>query len=194
MVYLRCMKNKKILLKLMIFLLLITMFVSYILASSGLVYKKISYQNRYKFINAEKLLVIQDFKYDRHVFDVKEIIKSRHNFNVLFNAKMTSYGPDCDGCSGRLACNGMNVFNGNIYYHDAKYGKLRIIASDSRIPCGTIFKVSGFNNEEFYAINLDRGGLIKSLKFDLLTESEIVSARNGIKDVKMNLIRWGYNG
>ena len=43
---------------------------------------------------------------------------------------LAGYGPDCSGCSPYTAT-GMYIGNGNIYYQDKQYGKVRIVASDT---------------------------------------------------------------
>jgi len=90
-----------------------------------------------------------------------------------FTGRLTSYGADCYGCSGRTAAgvdvtNGVNnsgkatyTLNGNEYY---------VLAADSSIPFGTIIKVSNHNysiSDPFYGIVLDRGGDINGSKVDL---------------------------
>ena len=69
---------------------------------------------------------------------------------------ISSYGPDCVGCSGTLA-SGFYAGNGNIYYQDSTYGSVRIVAGDRSYPFGTIVKVSGTPLGDFNAIVLDRG-------------------------------------
>ena len=54
--------------------------------------------------------------------------------------KLTAYGPDCPGCSGRVGW-GQNVTGGNIYYNDSTYGQLRIVAGDRKYPYGTIVRI-----------------------------------------------------
>ena len=54
--------------------------------------------------------------------------------------KLTAYGPDCPGCSGRVGW-GQNVTGGNIYYNDSTYGQLRIVAGDKKYPYGTIVRI-----------------------------------------------------
>ena len=53
---------------------------------------------------------------------------------------MSAYGPDCAGCSGYLA-NGHYAGGGNIYYEDATYGVVRIVAGDRQYKTGSIIKV-----------------------------------------------------
>ena len=71
-----------------------------------------------------------------------EALKSAKTNPTTFNGKMTGYGPDCKGCGGGVSCIRYNVRNGNIYYNDKDYGKIRILAADKKIPCGTVIRVS----------------------------------------------------
>ena len=113
-----------------------------------------------------------------------------------FTGTLTGYGPDCVGCSGVVACKPHpNVKNNNIYYNDKEYGKIRILAADKSIPCGSIIKISNFKfiGEDFYGIVLDRGGAIVGLTMDLLYPSEDDTVIIG-RQYKINfkIERWGY--
>ena len=60
-----------------------------------------------------------------------EELKNNLNKRVKFTGTITGYGPDCVGCSGKLGCPPyQDVRNGNIYYEDKDYGKIRILARD----------------------------------------------------------------
>ena len=108
---------------------------------------------------------------------------------------MSAYGPDCAGCSGKLA-SGRYVGDGNIYYEDPTYGTVRIVAGDREYPMGSIVKVSGSKLGDFNAIVLDRGGGIgfgKRFLFDLLFASEAEAAGFGTSyNVTFDLLRSGY--
>ena len=120
-----------------------------------------------------------------------------NNYNVLavYDGTVTAYGPDCVGCSGKLGCPPhQDVRNGNIYYEDKDYGKIRILASDPLIPCGSVIKVSNYYNQEFYGIVLDRGSAIKGLTMDLLYESEMTTKNIGRQyNITFEIERWGFN-
>lgn len=123
-----------------------------------------------------------------------EIVQVGDKVISTFNASMTGYGPDCTGCSGKVGA-GQDVRNGNIYYEDPVYGKLRIIAADAKYPYGSIFRISNSNvlGEPTLAIVMDRGSAIKGNKIDLLFESEdtvpgIVTQKN----IKIDIIRLGW--
>ena len=85
--------------------------------------------------------------------------------------------------------------NGNIYYDDKEYGRIRIVAADRSIPCGSIVKISNykFSNGDFYGIVLDRGSSIVGLTMDLLYTSEkdtVVIGRT--YNISFKIERWGY--
>lgn len=111
--------------------------------------------------------------------------------NEILTGKMSGYGPDCIGCSGYLA-NGTYVGNGNIYYDDSEYGRVRIVAGDKKFKFGTIVRI----NDSMLAIVLDRGGSIgigKKFVFDLLYESEAEANRNGVSyNTKFEILRNGF--
>ena len=111
-----------------------------------------------------------------------------------FIGTITGYGPDCIGCSGVLACPPhQNALNNNIYYNDVTYGNIRILAADPSIPCGSIIKVSNYDNKEFYGIVLDRGRDIQGLTMDLLFESENTTSYLGRRyNINFKIERWGF--
>ena len=127
----------------------------------------------------------------------EEVIQYAKTQPVVFNGTMTGYGPDCVGCGGKVGCPPrQDVRNGNIYYEDVEYGQVRIVATDSRIPCGTMIKISNvtFSNEPFYAIALDRGGAIKGTLMDLLlpSEADTIYGVGRQKNVVYEIVRWGW--
>ena len=125
---------------------------------------------------------------------IAEIVKYGSTNPVIFNGTMTGYGPDCVGCTGKVYCPPRNdVRNGNIYFNDNEYGKVRIVAADHSIPCGTMVKVTGGKlKEPMTAIVLDRGGVIKGTLMDLLVESEHASNPVGRQNVTYEIVRWGW--
>lgn len=111
-----------------------------------------------------------------------------------FTGKMSAYGPDCQGCSGKVG-GGQIVTNGNIYYNDSNYGTVRIIAADKKYPYGSIIRIKS-NRGEFLAIVMDRGGDIgfgKRFDVDLLCESEASASNYGTTyNVTFEVLRYGY--
>ena len=126
----------------------------------------------------------------------EEVIENGPNNPVSFVGTMTGYGPDCVGCGGRTGCPPrQDVRNGNIYYEDPDYGKIRIIATDADIPCGTVMKISNsyFSSEPILAIALDRGGAIQGKIVDLLFASEAETKSIGRQyNVHFEIVRWGW--
>ena len=115
---------------------------------------------------------------------------------VAFMGKLTAYGPDCPGCSGNSACPPRQNFkNGNIYFEDQDYGKVRVVAADRSIPCGSIVRISGINiySEPILAIVMDRGGAVKGNHMDLLfTRQSNLEGFATSSNIKFELIRYGW--
>lgn len=111
-----------------------------------------------------------------------------------FIGKMSAYGPDCNGCSGKVG-GGQVVTNGNIYYNDSNYGTVRIIAADKKYPYGSIIRIKS-NRGEFLAIVMDRGGDIgfgRRFDVDLLCDSEASASSYGTTyNVTFEVLRYGY--
>ena len=131
------------------------------------------------------------------VTNTSDIKKYGSSYKIEFNGTLTGYGPDCPGCSGVVACRpNPNVMNGNIYFTDGDYGKIRVLAADYSIPCGSIVKISNFkfvDGGEFYGIVLDRGSAIVGLTMDLLYPSEndtLIVGRQ--RNIHFAIQRWGW--
>lgn len=112
---------------------------------------------------------------------------------------LAGYGPDCYGCTSFKTATGKYIGDGNIYYEDKEYGKIRIVAGDKSYPFGTIVKISNaFSGKDstIYAIVLDRGGGVgkgKKFLFDLLFETEKAASLAGSKqNVDFEILRLGY--
>ena len=140
-------------------------------------------------------------KYNKNIVKTKvattfsEVLKYGNEMPVKFEGTMTGYGPDCKGCGGRVGCPPrQNVKNGNIYFNDQEYGKINIVATDKRIPCGSIIKITNSTlGNEVIAIALDRGGAIKENLMDFLVETEAKAAKKiGRQKVTYEIIRWGW--
>ena len=75
------------------------------------------------------------------------------------------------------------------------YGKIRILAADYAIPCGTIVKITNvsFTNEPIIGIVLDRGGAIQGNIMDfLVTETDNMDVVGRQKNVHYEILRWGW--
>lgn len=124
--------------------------------------------------------------------------KTKNVSDVLetLTGKLTNYGPDCYGCSGRVSY-GQDVTNGNIYYNDSKYGKVRIVAGDKKFKFGTIVRIKNSKSgNNIIAIVLDRGsnvGIGKATLFDLLYESNKAASKVGTSNnVTFEILRYGF--
>ena len=135
--------------------------------------------------------------YTKLVTNTNDIKTYGKDYTIEFMGTLTGYGPDCPGCGGMVACSpNPNVQNGKIYYTDDTYGKIRILAADKSIPCGSIIKIENFvfiPGNEFYGIVLDRGSAIVGLTMDLLYPSEadtVIIGRQ--RNIKFTIERWGW--
>lgn len=121
--------------------------------------------------------------------------KSLYNPLYTFTGDLTGYAGDCALCTGYLACPPRtNVLEKGIYYEDATYGNLRIVASSRKYQCGTIirFKVDKLSSEPIVAIILDRG--VGGNDIDLLTEDEgyAIKSVGRVKDLSFEVLRDGW--
>lgn len=114
-------------------------------------------------------------------------------YPTSFVGKLVHYGPDCPACGGHLGCNGQDARNGNIYYNDSDFGKVRIVAMSSTIPCGSMIKINvdAYDEDGMYAIVLDRG--VSGAMVDLLKESNTAkSPVRTVNNVTFDIVRYGY--
>ncbi len=132
--------------------------------------------------------------------DKPKDISSSNSSTVLetLYGTMSGYGPDCYGCTSNRVASGYYVGEGNIYYNDSTYGKVRIVSGDKKYPFGTIVKISASNvsDSDIIAIVLDRGGNIgigKKFTFDLLFATEKDASKYSVShNVKFEVLRLGY--
>ena len=142
-------------------------------------------------------IVKQNNDITKLVTNVNEIKKYGMNSKIKFIGTLTGYGPDCPGCGGHVACRpNPDVRNGNIYYNDSEFGKIRILAADYSIPCGSIIHIENYKfteNNELIGIVLDRGSAIVGLTMDLLYPSEadtVIIGRQ--RNISFTVERWGW--
>ena len=110
-----------------------------------------------------------------------------------YTGDLTGYGADCALCTGRLACTGLDVRDGTDTYIDDTYGEVRIVASSSNLPCGSIirFESARISDEPVIAIVLDRGVLGNDI--DLLTPSEDYAYQYvGRSSITYDVLRMGW--
>ncbi len=148
------------------------------------------------------LSIASNYEADKGV-DLEVIRKSQKElysqgvFNPIytFTGELTGYAGDCPLCSGYLACPPRtNVLKSGIYFTDKTYGKLRIVASSSNYPCGTIlrFKVKKLQDEPITAIVLDRG--VPGNVIDLLVENEDYAIKHvgRVRNLDFEVLREGW--
>ena len=135
-----------------------------------------------------------------NITKIKKVTKEKKREKIkpvlkTYKGNITAYGPDCVGCIG-ITASGYNVKNGNIYYKDKEYGKVRIVAADKTLPFGTIVRIKNIKNvDPIIAIVLDRGSAIgfnKSVYFDLLYKSEKETNSFGKRKATFEVLRRGY--
>lgn len=151
----------------------------------------------------KETVVVPEPAKEEEVITPKEEVKKEEtistplpNYTVIdtYYGRLTGYGPDCRGCSGRTATS-YDVSN-TITYYDEEFGEVRILAADRSIPFYSIIRISGVFGEPVIGIVLDRGGNVgfnKFSTFDLLFPTESAAAKEigTISDVKFELIRKG---
>lgn len=107
---------------------------------------------------------------------------------------LTGYVADCPLCSGYLACNNQNVLDRTTTYNDYQYGEVRIVASSTSLPCGSIvrFKNNTISSTgEVTAIVLDRG--VTGTTLDLLVDSvDTALTKVGSKKINYDILRFGW--
>ena len=133
---------------------------------------------------------------DKEINIFKKIEIKKERVLDKFTGPITAYGPDCKGCIG-ITASGYNVKNGNIYYTDKKYGKIRIIAADKTIPFGTIIRIKELSlfSEPLLAIVLDRGSAIgfnRKVYIDLLYKNEKETLIFGKREATFEILRYGF--
>ena len=151
----------------------------------------------------ENVKIDADFSFFDVDNSVNSLIPSINVANAKYSdvletlvGKLTAYGPDCPGCSGRVGW-GQNVTGGNIYYNDATYGRLRIVAGDRKYPYGTIVRIKNSRaGHDIMAIILDRGGSVgigKKTLFDLLfTDGNEASRFGTSNNCTFEILRYGF--
>lgn len=124
------------------------------------------------------------------------IAVAQTGMQASFVGKLTGYGPDCKGCGGTSACPPRQNFkNGNIYYNDATYGKVRVVAADRALPCGSIVRLNNVSiyNEPIIAIVMDRGGAVKGKHLDLLFETQKnMQGMHTQNNIQFDILRMGF--
>ncbi len=145
----------------------------------------------------------EEVKIEETVTEKKESIQETinivdtSNFTVLSQetVNISHYGHDCYGCSSGHTASGYYIGDGRIYYQDATFGSVRVVAADSKYPLGSILRLS-YQGSTITAIVLDRGGGIgdgKKFQIDLLESSEAqANSRSIVSGSQLEVLRLGY--
>ncbi|MGL5541714.1 MAG: hypothetical protein ACRDBX_08800 [Erysipelotrichaceae bacterium] len=132
---------------------------------------------------------------------------------ATFQAKITTYGVDCVGCSGQTTGKGNAAIglplttdsvmqNNGSFAPGIKYGNYYLVAADPNIPMCSILEVSnhGFSgyglspNTPFQAVVVDRGGAIKGAKLDFFKGSQknyTLQLNRSLHNPQVKIIRVG---
>lgn len=112
---------------------------------------------------------------------------------ATYNGTASYYTANCYGCGGYTS-SGLNVNDGTIYYNDATYGNVRIIAAGREIPLYSIVRLNNTTlGNGALAIVLDRGGDIgegRRFIVDILTNGS--ENKGGIeRNISVEVLRSG---
>lgn len=112
----------------------------------------------------------------------KKVVKSSSGY------RLTHYGYDC--CKTGRTATGYDISK-TIYYNDATYGKVRIVAMCSKYPLYSIIKIKDYKlGGDTLAIVLDRGVGFNTI--DLAVKNEKQASQYGIQNnVKIEILRKG---
>lgn len=131
---------------------------------------------------------------DLHAMAIKiNEIQMNDKFYVLdtYVGDLTGYLANCPLCGGTLGCTGQNVLDGTTTYVDKSYGTVKIVASSSNLPCGSIiqFQTDVFSEKQV-AIVLDRGVVGNAI--DLLVGSSNEAYSIGRRQITYDILRYGW--
>ena len=111
-----------------------------------------------------------------------------------FTGDLTGYVFNCPLCNGTLGCmRSYDITDGKDYYQDPVYGRVKIVASSTNLPCGSIvrFTSNRVSEEPVIAIVLDRG--VRGNALDLLSPTLEYAYNNvGRSVITYDVLRFGY--
>lgn len=110
-----------------------------------------------------------------------------------YTGDLTGYVFDCPLCNGTLGCMpSYYIKDGTITYNDESYGNVRIVASSSNLPCGSIvrFSTERVSSDPVYAIVLDRG--VRGNALDLLSSDINYALTLGRSVITYDVLREGW--
>ncbi len=122
----------------------------------------------------------------------------KENSLGVYVGTMSAYIPYCYGCTGNgYTAQGYYVGDGNIYYNDKEYGRVRIVAGDNNVfKFGTILRVETPKLPVQNVIMLDTGGQIgfnHKCLFDLLFDTKEAALNFGLaENTRFTVLREGF--
>jgi 3D (Asp-Asp-Asp) domain-containing protein len=145
-----------------------------------------NYENQIMELKRENMNLKEEVKENQ--IKVKELENKIKEQTAWKDYIMTHYTAFCDtGCIGTTKT-GIDV--SDKIYHKGR----RIIAVDPRhIPLGSIVEIND-NGNTFIAQALDTGGDIKGNRIDLLVKTNQKAIKEGVKHIKVRIIRKGWEG
>ncbi len=139
--------------------------------------------NTNKTVNLSTMaLKVEEFK-ENDIYSVKD----------TYTGDLTGYVFNCPLCNGTLGCKrSYDITDGKTTYPDETYGNVRIVASSSNLPCGSIVRFTSkrISSEPIIAIVLDRG--VRGNALDLLSETRDYAYFVGRSTITYDVLRVGY--
>lgn len=159
----------------------------FVVSSTSYVYKiesKSFSDSKNKTVNLSTMaLKAKEFK-EKDIYSAKD----------TFTGDLTGYVFNCPLCNGTLGCmRSYDITDGRDYYQDPVYGRVKIVASSTNLPCGSIvrFSSSRVSDEPVIAIVLDRG--VRGNALDLLSPTLEYAYNNvGRSVITYDVLRFGY--
>ena len=159
----------------------------FVMSSTSYVYKiesKSYSDSKNKTVNLSTMaLKAKEFK-ENDIYSAKD----------TFTGDLTGYVFNCPLCNGTLGCmRSYDITDGRDYYQDPTYGRVKIVASSSNLPCGSIvrFTSNRVSSEPVIAIVLDRG--VRGNALDLLSPTlEYAYSNVGRSVITYDVLRFGY--
>ena len=122
------------------------------------------------------------------------------DYDLLYSAldtytgDLTGYVYNCPLCTGRLACKSNYDLTGGVdTYPDETYGSVKIVASSSNLPCGTIIRFNSprVSEQPVIAIVLDRGVLGTAIDL-LVPHIDYATGVVGRSSITYDVLRRGW--
>lgn len=166
--------------------LMIIVCIAIIIKSSNLVFSEVKVENE----NVNKVVDLSTMALKVEEFEENDLYRAIDTFS----GDLTGYTFDCPLCGGTLACkSSYNIRDGRDYYDDEQYKRVKIVASSTNLPCGSIvrFDLPNVSAEPVIAIVLDRG--VRGNNLDLLSPSiEYARTNIGRKSITYDVLRKGW--